>query len=265
VVLCDEKGAIVELDAVTGGTVWQGSVGEPLRACVVNIDEHHPSGAPAEVKPLAQQISDAVTTDDPQLAQAQTMLLRQLSAMPDDVATKTLVDVASDPRTSSAVLPQAREALAKRRTGAAFIEAALARHYDFLSGSTRPPAVGPMARALAGMNDEVAAPLLADHLLDPADTGQDVREAAEALATVAKAAQLPALRRFFGMYRASAPDADVEAAVVSVARAMVAVGGTEGKAVVQAAAHDPNTLPGVRDQLETLLTAKTGAADAGTD
>jgi outer membrane protein assembly factor BamB len=265
VVLCDEKGTVLELAAATGGTLAEQSVGEPLRACVVNVDEHHASGAPGEAKPLAQQISDAVLTDDPQLAQAQTMLLRQLAGMPDDVATKTLVDVASDPRTSPAVLPQARDALAKRRTGASFIEAALARHYDFLNGSTRPPAVGPMARALAGMNDGAAAPLLADHLLDPADTAEDVREAAEALAIVAKPAQLPALRRFFGMYRASAPDDDVQAAVVSVARAMLAVGGSEGRAVVQAAARDANTAPGVKEQLETLLQPPAGAGDAGAD
>jgi outer membrane protein assembly factor BamB len=122
-----------------------------------------------------------------------------------------------------------------------------------------------MARAVTGMNDGAAAPLLADHLLDPADTGDDVRAVAEALAVIAKPAQMPTLRRFFGMYRASAPDEDVQAAVVSVARAMLAVGGTEARAVVQAAARDPNTAPGVKEQLESLLSPSAARGDAGTD
>jgi outer membrane protein assembly factor BamB len=255
VVLCDDKGEVLELDARTGGTLSQTSLGEPLRACVVHVDAHRPSGSPAGVKPLAQQISDAVLADDPQLALAQKQLLSTLGALPDEDATKTLIDLASDPRTSPAILPDARSELGNRRTGASFLEAALARHYDFLGGTLRPPPVGPMARAVATMNDKTAAPLLADHLLDPANTGEDVREAAAALAVVAKPDEMPALRRFFGMYRASASDEDLAAAVVSVARAMLAVGGRDGLALVEGAANDPNTAPDVKDRLEELLTA----------
>lgn len=268
VVLCDEKGKVVELDARTGGTLSETSLDEPVRACVVHVDAHRPSGSPAGAKPLAQQISDAVLADNPQLALAQKQLLSTLGALPDEDATKTLINLASDPRTSPVILPDARSELGKRHTGASFLEAALARHYDFLGGTLRPPPVGPMARAVATMNDGTAAPLLADHLLDPADSGEDVREAAAALAVVAKPEEMPALRRFFGMYRASAPDEDAAAAVVSVAKAMLAVGGRDGLAVVEGAANDPNTAPSVKDRLEELLTTpgadSTGsAADAG--
>ena len=46
----------------------------------------------------------------------------------------------------------------------------LARHYDFLKDVLRPPPVGPLADALAGMKETRAAPALVSHLFDPADT-----------------------------------------------------------------------------------------------
>jgi outer membrane protein assembly factor BamB len=263
IVLCDEAGNVTELDGRTGGVVSELSLGKPLKACVVSVDAHRAAAPPAAMKPLAAQISDAVLTDDPQLAVAQKALIVQLGAVPDEQATATLVDLASDPRTSPVLLPVAREQLAKRRTGASFLEAALAKHYDFLAGVLRPPPVGPIAKAVATMGDGAAAPLLAEQLLDPANTAGDVREAATALAVVARPEQLPTLRRFFGMYRASATDDDTCAAVVGVAKAILAVGGKEGREMLEAAAHDANTAPGVREPLVDLLTNTQNAGDAG--
>src|SRR5579872_5350559 len=112
------------------------------------------------------------------------MLLKELAEMGDELATKALVDLASDPRTSPDLLVDARAALANRRNGATYMEAALARHYDYLKDVLRPPPVGPIAHALGAMNEKAAAPLLASHLFDPADTDDDVRETAAALARV---------------------------------------------------------------------------------
>ena len=70
------------------------------------------------------------------------------------------------------------------------------------------------------MKEKPAAALLASHLLDPADTEADVMAAAAALAVVAGPNEEPALRQFFGMYRATAPDDDMAAAVVSAGEAL---------------------------------------------
>jgi outer membrane protein assembly factor BamB len=252
VVLCDQQGKVVELDAKTGGTVLEADLGEPVKACVVNVDGLRPASAPPDVKPLAQQLSEIVTSDDPQLVIAQKLLLRELATAEDDVATKALVDLASDPRTSPDLLGDARTALANRRNGATYMEAALARRYDFLKDVLRPPPVGPIAQALGAMKETGAAPQLATHLLDTADTDDDVRQTAAALAVVAGPAQVSALRQFFGLYRASAPNDDIAAALVSVGQALVRL---EDTARVAAAAKDASTVPYARERLEALVAA----------
>ena len=135
------------------------------------------------------------------------------------------------------------------------MEAALARHYDFLKDVLRAPPVGPIAQALGAMKEKAAAPLLASHLLDPADTDDDVRQAAAALAVVAGPPSCPTLREFFGMYRASAADDDMAAAVVSVGQALAAAGDKASRAQVEAAAADATTVPYARDRLGALLSA----------
>ena len=253
VVLCDAQGKVTTLDAKTGGVLSDADLGEPLKSCVVNVDGQRASGSPADVKPLAQQLADAVLADDPQLVEAQKLLLRELAALEDDTATKTLVDLASDPRTSPDLLEQARTALANRRNGATYMEAALQRHYDFLKDVLRPPPVGPIAQALGAMKEKAAAPLLAAHLLDPADTDDDVRQAAAALAVVAGADQIPALHEFFGLYRASAPNDDIAAAVVSVGQALLTL--DEGP-LVDSASKAPDTVPYARERLAALIAAQ---------
>ncbi|HEX3769874.1 MAG TPA: PQQ-binding-like beta-propeller repeat protein [Polyangiaceae bacterium] len=254
-VLCDDQGRVTELDATHGATLSEADLGEPLQACVVNIDGQHASGTPTDAKSLAAQLEEAVRADDPQLVIAQKLLLRELATVDDDSATKTLVDVTSDPRTSPDLLKDARNALANRRNGAIFMEQALARHYDFLKDVLRTPPVGPIAQALGAMREKNGAPLLASHLLDPADTEDDVKQAAAALAVLAGPAELPQLREFFGMYRANAEGDDMSAAVLSVGQAIIATGDKTARAQIEAAATDPNTVPYARDRLGALLTA----------
>ncbi len=255
VVLCDEAGKVTELDSKTGGVLSEGDLGEPVRACVVNIDERRVTGTPREVKPLDRQLEDAVLVDDPQLVVIQKLLLRELTAVDDELVTKTLVDLASDPRTSPDLLVEARKALGNRRNGAQYMESALERHYDFLKDVLRPPPVGPIAQALGAMKTKAAAPLLASHLLDPTDTDDDVMQTAAALAVVGGPSELPALREFFGMYRATADSDDVATAVADVGEALLALDGTSGRTAVEAAAADPATVAYARERLQALLGA----------
>jgi len=264
IVLCDEQGKVTELDARTGGILSEQDLGESVKACVVNVDAQPASGTPSGAKTLAGQLADAVLADDPQLVAMQTVLLRDLAEAADESATKALVDLASDPRTSPELLPEARRALAARRNGATFMEAALARHYDFLKDVLRAPPVAPIAQALGAMKDRSAAPLLATHLLDPADSDEDVMQAAAALAIVGGQDELPTMRQFFGMYRATADDDDVAAAVVSVGKALLALDGPAGRARVDAAVKDAMTVEYARDRLGELVAAASPApVDAG--
>ncbi len=131
--------------------------------------------------------------------------------------------------------------------------AALERHYDFVSGVLLPPPVGPLADALAASGQTRAAPLLAKHLNDPANSAEDVAHAASALAKLASAAEYDDLRTFFALYRATADDEALVAAVVSCAEAILRVGGADGRAVVERAAQDPLTQGDVRRALPGVL------------
>jgi hypothetical protein len=117
----------------------------------------------------------------------------------------------------------------------------------------RPPPVGPLADALLAMKETRAAPALVSHLFDPADTTDAVKRVAAALAVVATKAQLPDLRAFFALYRATAELENQALAVVSVARALVRAGGAEDKALVEKGADDPLTVPVVKTQLAALV------------
>ncbi len=258
--LCDDRGRVTQLDANGGAVLGEVDLGEPLHACIVNVDGQRASGTATDAKPLATQLAEAVRADDPQLVVVQKLLLRELATVEDESATKALVDAASDPRTSPDLLTDARTALANRRNGASYMEAALARHYDFLKDVLRTPPVGPIAQALGAMKEKAAAPLLASHLLDPADTEDDVKRTAAALAVVAGPSEVPALREFFGMYRATAEDDDMAAALVNIGQALAATGDKAGRTQIEAASVDPTTVPYARDRLSALLSAEPAPA-----
>jgi outer membrane protein assembly factor BamB len=259
-VTCDEMGRVTELDAGNGGVLSQTELGEPVSACIVNVDSERARGTVTNALSRTAQLAEAVRADEPQLVIAQKLLMRELATADDELATKTLVDAASDPRTSPDLLPDTRNALANRRNGASYMEAALARHYDFLKDVLRTPPVGPIAQALGAMKDKAAAPLLAAHLLDPADTEDDVKQAAGALAAIAGPGEIPALREFFGLYRATADDDDMAAAVVSTGQALIALGDKTSRTQVEAASTDDATVPYAKDRLVALLSAQPVAA-----
>jgi outer membrane protein assembly factor BamB len=253
VVLCDDKGKLTVLDARTGGAIGGMEFGEPIKSCVVHADQWKAEGTPRGRESLAAQITHALLDPEPTLATAQRLLLRELAALEDELATKTLVDLASDPRTSPMLIGDARTALANRRNGASFMLEALARHYDYLKDVLRPPPVGPLAQALAAMNERSAAPMLAEHLLDPTDTDDDVKQAAGALAVLGTEKEVPALKQFFAMYRASAENDDIGVAVANAGQALLKLGGAAGRALVEQAVKDETTSPFAKGRLEAVL------------
>lgn len=251
--LCDTAGRVTSFDPA-GGQAGKVELGAAVEACVVQGGSAPvPSGkAPP---PLPAQIAAAIEIRETEMAVAQRFLLRELGAIEDPVVTKALIDIASHQHTPSFLLDDARELLAARRTGAEHMLESLARHYDFLDDVLRPPPVGPLADALAAIGDKRAAPLLAAHLNDPANSPDDTERAARALAKLATAAEADELKTFFALYRATADQKELVNAVLSVAEALVRVGGEEAKRIVQRAVDDPMTHPQVKAGLTNLLPA----------
>jgi len=250
-VLCDESGKVLVLDAATGGVERELTLGGPIKSCAVQADGLAAS-APQPAPPLADQISSALTNRDSEMVSGQRLLLRELATLDDESVTKTLVTITSNPLTAPILLADGRRALAARRNGAKYMLDALAHHYDFLHDVLLTPPVGPMAQALAAMKNKQAAPLLAAHLLDPADTGDDVKQAAAALVEIGDASQAPALTQFLAMYHAAAESEDVANAVVSAGQALLAYGGPAGRKAVDAVLADPMTLEMVKGRLTAV-------------
>ena len=252
-VTCDSRGKITMLDAHDGTVVLEHDLGDEVRSCVVHVDGlKTPAGARTS-RPLAEQIAAALTDGDAQLATAKRVLLREMAAMQDEIATKVLVDLATDPRTGPPLDTDAKSALAGRRTGAKYMLPALARHYDYLKDVLRPPPIGPLARALSAMKDKSASALLASHLLDPANADGDVQQVAEALEALGDESQVPAMKQFFVLYHAAADGDPIEAAVVIVARGLMKMGGKDGRALIDRALRDPMTSEAVKGKLQGLV------------
>lgn len=258
-VFCLADGKTVRVGA-TGGVAGTLDLGSPLRGCVVRADSVVvPTGEPPGR--LSKQIASALGDLDPEMAAAQAFLVTELGRIEEPSVTKTLIELTTSARIPPDVRLRARELLALRRSGAEFMLEALDRQYDFLSG-TLPPPVGPLAQALAAMKDSRGAAPLARHLNDPSTELADVEHAARALNELATPTELPSLKTFFALYRATADEPALIQGVAYVAQALLRIGGAEGKELVERAARDPLTRPDVTRALTSLLARESAAPQA---
>jgi outer membrane protein assembly factor BamB len=251
---CDASGHVSLLDS-DGGEGAGIDLGAAVVGCVVQGGKHAVTGA-KRAGSLPEQIAKAIEVRETEMATVQRFLLRELGSLQEPLVTKALVDLASNPRTPGLLLEDARQLLASRRNGAEYMLAALEQHYDFLSDVLRSPPVGPLADALAAMNETKAAGPLAHHLNDAANTPDDIERAARALSKLATAAELEDLKTFFALYRATADDKELVNAVLSVAQALIRIGGDDGKRIIRDAAKDPLTHPDVKAGLANLAPEK---------
>ncbi len=245
--VCDEKGNVWRMGA-DGSDAGKVSLGAPLESCVVQAGDYQVSGGKA-LPTLGDQIAQAVELPGAEMVAIQRYLLDHLGKIKDPIVTKVLIDLAENTRTPPSLITDAKKLLAQRRNGKEYMLAALKRHYDYLSDVLRPPPVAPLADALGAMGVKEAAPLLAEHLNDPADTPEDIEHAAAALETLATPDQYEPIKTFFSLYRATADQEPLVKAVVAAGKALVRVGGSNGKDVVEQAMKDPLTMPDVKKGL----------------
>jgi outer membrane protein assembly factor BamB len=258
--VCDATGK-VSLVSEKGGDAGGADLGARLTACSVDVSalsltETQPPPA------LAEQIGQALAELTPDMAVAQKLLIDELTKLDDPLVTKILIDLTSSAKIPPDLRSAARKLIATRRSGKEYMLAALERHYDYVSDVLLPPPLGPLADALAAMNEVSATPLLARHLNDPANEMADVERAAVALGKLATPAEYEELRTFFALYRATADEPSLVNAVVAIAGALLRIGGVPGKTVVERAARDPLTQADVKRGLGALLAAQSEAPGA---
>ena len=258
--VCDASGK-VSLVSEKGGDAGNADLGARLTACALDVSaltlpETQPPAA------LAAQIGQALSDLTPEMAVAQKLLVDELTKQDDPLVTKILIDLTSSAKIPPDLRSAARKLIATRRSGKEYMLAALERHYDYVSDVLLPPPLGPLADALAAMNEVSATPLLARHLNDPANEMADVERAAVALGKLATPAEYEDLRTFFALYRATADEPSLVKAVVAIGGALLRIGGAPGKAVVERAAQDPLTQADVKRGLGALLAAQSEAPGA---
>jgi outer membrane protein assembly factor BamB len=115
------------------------------------------------------------------------------------------------------------------------------------------PPIAPLGEALAALDERRAAPLLARQLNRPAHAPSAVARAAAVLEQLASEAEYAELSVFFSLHRTNADGPEWEAAVVSVGRTLLRVGGQKARTLLQFATRDPLTVPRVRSALEQAL------------
>jgi outer membrane protein assembly factor BamB len=259
--VCDASGKVTLLSQ-SGGEAGNADLGVRLDACVVDVtalalQQSQPPAA------LAEQIGQALSELTPDMAVAQKLLIEELTKLDDPLVTKILIDLSSSAKIPPDLRSAARKLIATRRSGKEYMLKALERHYDYVSDVLLPPPLGPLADALAAMNEVSATPLLARHLNDPANDMSDVERAAQALSKLATPKEYEDLRTFFALYRATADEPSLVSAVVAVGGALLRVGGEQGKAVVERAARDPLTQVDVKRGLIALLPRSQDGASVG--
>lgn len=181
----------------------------------------------------------------------QRFLVRELAGHADPLATRKLIELSIDPRTSPVLVPEVREALSGRHDGADHMLKALETRFDFLHDQKTLPPSGPIAFALASMGQKSAAPLLVQHLLDPMTSPDDAKHIAIALHKLAGADQAEELRSFAAIYRCTAADEDLVQAVAAVARTLVRLD-FKNRALIGAWAADPLTSVLLKDSLAAI-------------
>ncbi len=256
VAVCRQDGNVVVRSGSNGEITRTIAFGEPIKSCVIEDDalEAPDKGAP---KSKAEVLSRPLYEHDPQLAAIQRFLLDELIADGDPLVTKTLVDIANDPRVAADLSAEARKALPARKNGGDAILAALAVHDDTLHG-TSAGTVGPLALAAASAGDRRATPLLIEHLLDPATKEQDLVDVAKALDSLATPKDATRLRAFFAMNRASAVHETEANATAEVGGTLMRVGTDKDRAFVRAAVNDDLTVQLVKN----VLSGRVAAFDA---
>ncbi len=193
---------------------------------------------------LGAQITEAVASREATLATAQRLLLRELSTLEDESATKTPHRDRVRPACRPVPIADARARSATRRNGASYMLTALGKHYDFLHDTLL--AAGRPHRRCA-RRDEGRARRTAPRGA-PARSGQHATTTFERNARGARHAgheeqSCRSLRQFFAIYRGTAGSDDVrDAPSAASARPSFASIPKEGRALVEHAAKDPMTV-----------------------
>lgn len=270
--LCEASGLILVLSGASAQPLEQlrlssrpaqapqlQQVGEPWTHCALAAGRGWPP-APrsngqqsSDESALVEQLARVLARSDPELANVQRFLSRELAVRPEPEATRVLIALASRRNADPILQAEAEDLLATRRNGAEFMLQALERAGPAARDPVARAPLGALADALAALEDQRAAPLLAAQINQLGHAASALERVARALEALATEAEYGALRVFFSVRRTTADGPELVSAVASVGRTLLRIGAAPGRRLVQLAARDPLTAPEVRVELEREL------------
>lgn len=125
--------------------------------------------------------------------------------------------------------------------------------FELPTAGLRPPPVAPLARALAALHDERAAPVLARYLKLPSIQGAPTLAVIDALNALGGTNELPAVREYFFRFKNAGGDEDSVLALRGAAAFLLRFEDERGRARVLAAQDDLLTHPAVKQALAELF------------
>jgi hypothetical protein len=251
VVFASADGDVGALDAASGALHAVHKTGLSLAGATFDADGY-PGGPIAETPDLKKTLERIVWDPDARFNAVKLFAVESLGAL-DDSST-ALLRVVLSASAPPAVARKAGELLVAKKDAAVlprYLEA-LAQHYDFLD-ERQPRGVEVLARAVAALGAQQAAPFLAAQLDDPETPQATLKDLAAALGALGGPEALTALTTLLLTYRADPMFLADPEPLTLAAEALAQHGGAAERRAIAFAADEPHTLPSLASVLKRLL------------
>ncbi|HJL18895.1 MAG TPA: PQQ-binding-like beta-propeller repeat protein [Sandaracinaceae bacterium LLY-WYZ-13_1] len=275
-----EQGQMHLLDRDTGNDRWTQDLEAELASVAIDAAGFQPGGETGETRPLRQTLNEMILDPDNRLVAARAYAVQKLAQIEEEEITRDLLDLYQQRSMPGALKEAIREALRTRRSGAQYLQEALARRYDYLEDTQAPP-LEAIIPALLEMEHTEAVPRLINHMLDHETPAEVLPQVVDAVVRLGGEEAVPALRNFLVLYHADSqfqgPVADQEpeeeggepiranpeARALAIASAGIFEhGGEEGRELLASlSGEDARTLEPVAEHIRGLYQAEREAEE----
>ena len=270
IIAISQAGDVIALDPKTGVVRLDRAIGtsEPVLGATFDADGWTPP-EPARTAADQDRARDpqAATIDalvaiardhDARFDRVKQLAVQALAKLPGGEVTRELLDVLADARAPDKLKGDVVDLLVERRDPASLpvLAAQLATHDDFIAKTT-PAALGPIAKAIAGLaglqldHEAVASALAAlqSQLDAPATQVPDLVPVIAAMAAIGGGAERAALVSHLLLYHADDAIGGDPAWAHAIVTALEDHGSPAEREILRAVAADPKTRPALRDAL----------------
>lgn len=263
ILLLGGDGTLLSIEASTGAIVHRTSLGVEVAGAVFDVHallRGQPGDRPETS--VREQLREVVFDPDARLTPARRFAVSVLASIPDEEATRDLLEVCRQRRVPLPVRHDAAMILRTRQSGSHYLVQALAEHHDFLANRESPP-VGVIAAAVLHMRDETAIPRLWEHMLDPETPREDLLPIAALLTELGNESNVPQMRNFVVRYHADSEFNGAEDTLLELIRAIARHGSDEDREAMGNLAADSSTLSVFRRGLDEALEVPEPEEEAG--